>query len=322
MRRALRPIASPVLTLAGFGLLAAGIMLRPSLPAWPAAPFVLPLALLALNLAAAIAVRPALRRGGLGLFHVAMLAVLLLAGWGRLTHFDGRVEVGEGTTLDADQVEVTGEGPWHARHLRELAFRQDAWQVDYAAGLKRGHTRSRVVLPDGGAAVVGDDTPLVIDGYRLYTTPNKGLAVALRWQAGGEAATAGLLHLPSYPFYDYMQENRWRTPDGRTLLVKLRIAQAVPQDAAWTLDPHALHAVLVVDAGEGAHELRAGETLRVGAATLHYDGLAGWMGYRIFYDPTLWPMLVAALTGVLGLAVHFWRRWRPMRRHAAQGATA
>ena len=41
---------------------------------------------------------------------------------------------------------------------------------------------------------------------------------------------------------------------------------------------------------------------------MRYERLTGWMGYRIFYDPTLLPLFVVALLGVLGLAWHLWRR--------------
>jgi cytochrome c biogenesis protein len=202
-----------------------------------------------------------------------------------------------------------------------VRFRQDGIEVDYAAGMKRAHTRSRVRLPDGSLQVVGDDTPLLLEGYRFYTTPSKGLAVALQWQGAGEPV-AGLLHLPPYPFYDYMQENRWTAPDGRALRFRLKPDRELPLDRAWTLDPHAFEATLLVEAPDGRHELRPGESLRVGDATLRFDGIVGWMGYRIFHDPTLLPMLAAALVGVLGLGWHLWRSWRPRRERLAEGVTA
>ena len=42
--------------------------------------------------------------------------------------------------------------------------------------------------------MVGDDTPLVLDGYRLYTTSNKGFAPLLTWQQNGAPAVHGVLH--------------------------------------------------------------------------------------------------------------------------------
>lgn len=304
-----RTLASSHMTMAGFALLALGVLATHNRPGAPAAAMSLPLALLALNLAAALCLRPALRQGGLGLFHTALLALLLLAGVGRLTHFDGRVEVAQDTLLDAAQIELTGSGPWHGDGWRRLQFRQGGYEVDYAAGMKRSHTRSQVWLgADVQAAVVGDDTPLIIDGYRFYTTHNKGLAPHLRWQADGGAAVQGVLHMPAYPLFDWKQENRWTAPDGRELKFWLRIERALPEGQAWTLDPHTLPTVLVVEVGGVRHELKPGEFVRLGNTTLTYERLTGWMGYRIFYDPTLTPMLSAALLAVLGLAWHLWRR--------------
>lgn len=316
-------LASSRLTLVGFALLGAGVLATYSKPDASAAPMVLPLALLALNLAAALAVRPELRRGGLGLFHAALLALLLLVATGRMTHFDGRVEVAEGAMLDPDRIEVTGSGPWHGDRWRRLQFRQGPYQVDYAAGVKRARTRSSVWPVDdqngaqngaqtgaqsGVPDLVGDDTPLVLDGYRFYTTHNKGLAPMLTWQPAGGAAVQGVLHMPSYPLFDYQQENRWTAPDGTALRFWLRIEQPLPEHVAWTLDPHTLPAVLVVEAGGVRSELKPGDSVALRGATLRYDRLTGWMGYRIFYDPTLLPLFVVALLGVLGLAWHLWKR--------------
>lgn len=309
--RFVRGAASPRLTLAGFALLAAGALAALQWPAASVPAIVLPLVLLALNLAAALAVRPALRRGGLGLFHFALLALLLLAGVGRMARFDGRVEVTEGTLLDPSHIEVGASGPWHGAGWRRLQFRQGPYDVAYAAGVKRARTRSHVRLgesPDAPLQVVGDDTPLVLDGYRFYTTHNKGLAPLLTWQPERGAALQGAVHLPAYPLFDWKQENRWTAPDGTPLRFWLRIERALPEDAAWTLDPHDVPALLVVEAEGVRHELRPGDSLILPHARLRYERLIGWMGYRIFYDPTLMPMLAAALVGVAGLAWHLWRR--------------
>jgi hypothetical protein len=170
MTRLLSGLSSPALTIAGFALLALVLLAGVAPEAWPAAPVVLCLAVLALNLAAAMATRPRLRRGGLGLFHLALLVLLLLAGWGRLTHLDGRIEIGEGAAFDPAQISARRTGRWHADRLGAVHFTQGRIQVDYAPGLKRGHTRSEAVLPEGTVQVVGDDTPLVLEGYRFYTT--------------------------------------------------------------------------------------------------------------------------------------------------------
>jgi cytochrome c biogenesis protein len=325
MKRSMQRLASPRLTLAGFGLLAAAILLTHDRADAPALAIAGPLGLLALNLAAALALRPALRRGGLGLFHVALLALLLLVGAGRLTHFDARVEVAEATLLDPAQIEVTGRGPWHGDGWRRLQFRQGAYEVAYAAGMKRSHTRSLVrpgAKGEGAEQTVGDDTPLVIDGYRFYTTHNKGLAPVLTWRAPSGDVQQGALHMPAYPLYDWKQENAWTAPDGTALRFWLRIESPLPERAAWTLDPRALATVLVVEAPGLRRELRPGESVAIGSATLRYERLSGWMGYRIFYDPTLLPMLVVCLLGVAGLGWHLWRRGVGIGAALHEGAIA
>jgi hypothetical protein len=309
MNSALHRIASTRLTLAGFALLAAGTLAGPQDPRLALAAIVAPLALLGVNLAAAIALRPALRRGGLGLFHVAMLVFLLLAGWGRLTHLDARIEVAEEGFYDPAQLAVTGQGPWHGDGWRHLQFRQGSWEVDYAPGVRRRHTRSTLWLPGEDAPrVVGDDTPLAIAGYRFYTTHNKGFAPLLSWQQDGMEPLRGVLHMPSYPLFDWKQENTWTAPDGTALRFHLRIEQPLDESRTWTLSPRDVPAVLVVEAGGVRRELRPGEALRLPQGELRYERLLGWMGYRVFYDPTLMPLLVVALTGIAGLAWHLWRR--------------
>ncbi len=319
----LRTLASNRLMMAGFALLAAGTVASYKLPGVPAAALVAPLALLAVNLLAAIAVRPALRRGGLGVFHVALLALLLLAGWGRLVHLDARVEVTEGTVLDPAQVEVTRQGPWHGDAWRRLGFQQGAWEVDYAPRMWRTHTRSQVWLPgERTPLVVGDDTPLVLDGYRFYTTSNKGFAPVLGWQVPGQEPLVGVLHMPSYPAMDWKQEQAWTAPDGRELRLRLRVQAPAPHDAPWTLAPQATPATLLVTLDGQQHELRPGDAVQLPGATLRFERLHGWMGYKIFYDPTLIPMLVVALAGVAGLAWHLWRRFGALAPAPAEGVPA
>ena len=309
MRSIGRPLASTRLTMAGFALLAAGTLASYNVPEAPAAFMVVPLALLALNLAAAIALRRPLRTGGLGVFHIAMLVCLVLVGWGRLSHMDGRVEVTEGTPLDPAQVEVTGAGPWNNEAWRRAAFLQGPWEVDYAPGVRRGRTRSEIWLPgEATPRTVGDDTPLVLDGYRFYTTSNKGFAPVLGWQRDGEEPILGALHMPSYPVNEWNQHNTWTAPDGQVYKFWLRIGQALPETTAWTLAARTVPSVLVVEAHGQRHELRPGESIRLQGASLRYERLTGWMGYRIFHDPTLLPLLGIALLGIAALGWHLWGR--------------
>ncbi|MFM2058528.1 MAG: hypothetical protein RLY71_2913 [Pseudomonadota bacterium] len=317
LRRALARLGAPWFTLAGFALLALGLL------AWrvdvrvPQAAVVVPLALLAFNLAAAMVLRPALRRGGLGLFHAALLALLLLAGWGRLNHFDAHVEVASGTPLDVAQLQIDSQGPLHQLDPTVLQFEQGPIRIDYAPGLNRGHTHSQVQRTDAFGRVqtltVGDDQPLQLGRYRLYTSPNKGHAVLLSWQGAGMAEPlSGVLHFPSYPLLDWRQQNEWTAPDGQRWRVRLQPDQPVPNAAAWTFAPDQAGATLVIepDGGPGgsavgpSRALRPGESVVLGGTRIGYVRLTGWMGYRVFHDPTLGLLLWVALAGVAGLGWH------------------
>lgn len=309
MRQLLRALGSSRLMIAGFGLVAAGTLASYNLADAPPGLVVAPLALVTLNLAAAIVLRPALRRGGLGMFHLCLLALLLLAGAGRLFHFDARVEIPEGGILLPELIEVTGKGPLHGDGWRGIAFQQGSWQVDYLPGVKRTNTRSQVWLAgDAAPRVVGDDTPLVLEGYRFYTTHNKGFAPLLTWMPERGQAVQGVLHMPSYPLFEWKQENRWRAPDGREVRFWLRVERPLSEAVAWTLDPHDVPTVLVAEVDGRRQELAPGDALQLPGATLRYERLAGWMGYKIFYDPTLIPMLLVSVLGVLGLGWHLWGR--------------
>lgn len=306
-----RLLASTRLTMAGFLLLAGGVIAGQQLPGPGAWLIAGPLTLLAVNLAAALAWRARLRRGGLGLFHVCLLACMLLIAWGRLTHLDGRLSIADGQEFDSGALEMTAQGPWHGDGMRRIAFRQGPFTVTYAPGVRREHTRSLVAVGAGTAAawqVIGDDTPLKIDGYRFYTTSNKGFAPVLTWTRPGAAPVTGAVMLPSYPVNHWQQAHEWQAPGGGAWKFWLQLPE-VPENTAWVLDPARTEgAVLVAESGGHRFELRPGEEIRSERGTLRYQWLSGWIGYRIFYDPTILPLLALSILGVAGLAWHLWAR--------------
>lgn len=311
-------VGSTRTALAAFGLVAAALVavdLFPDAPTWVIAA---PLSLAVVNLATAIATNERLRRGALCVFHAALLALMVAAGIGRLARFEGRVEVAEGAALDVKAVEATVRGPLHRFSLPDAAFVQGPIHVDYRPGIRRAHTRSVVSVADAPARieVVGDDLPLHVNGYRLYTTHNKGFAPILTWRPRDGAAATGALHLPSYPLFDWQQETRWQPPGGGELRLFLRLDEPLAEDRAWILEPSAARGVLVVHAREGSRELRPGDEVELGGGTLRFERLAGWMGYRIYHDPALPWLLVFAVTAAAGLASHLWRRPLPAPRAA------
>jgi cytochrome c biogenesis protein ResB len=56
-------------------------------------------------------------------------------------------------------------------------------------------------------------------------------------------------------------------------------------------------------------ELRPGESVTVPEGVLVYEGLTAWMGYKVFYDPTLPWLLASATLAIAALAAFFWRRF-------------
>jgi cytochrome c biogenesis protein len=309
MMRVLLPAASPKLTLILIAALGATVLAAYD-HAWPVA---LALALLALNLAAAILVNPVFRaQMPLLVFHLALLAIVALAAAGRLTYLKGRVELSTGETFSGE-LGHREAGPLHRSRLAEIPFTNHGFSISYSPGLNRNQTHNRVSWVDAGGAraeVIGDQLPLTLKGYRFYTSPNKGFAPVVTWRAPGGVLHRGSIHLPSYPAYDYKQAQEWTPPQSdASLWLMLDIEEKLidPQRASEFRLP-ARHA-LIVRAGESRAVLEPGERIAVAGGSLAYEGLTTWMGYNVFYDWTLPWLLAAGLLAVVSLAWHFWRKF-------------
>jgi cytochrome c biogenesis protein len=286
------------------------------------------LALLSAQLLLALVVHPALRRqAGLLVLHLGLLALVLAAAVGRLMALDGRFELTEGVPFEPVLLEAQA-GPWHRDGLARLQFRHAGFDIDYAPGRKRGPTRNRVEWTDTDGrpqrAVIGDHRPLVLGGYRLYTSPNKGFAPVLTWQPDGGTPQTGAIHLPSYPAHELKQSQDWTLPDGRTVWVHLPIAEALidPTGPAQFKLPTQRTLVLRLGGPDGERrlELAPGESADIGGGRVTYRELRSWMGYRVAYDPSLPWLLAAALLAVAGLAAHYAQRFVAERRRARAGA--
>lgn len=303
MSRLTHLLASTRTTLAGFALLAAAVIGMQYVPQ-SQAPMLAAFALLAVNLAAALATRARLRRDhGLLLLHVALLALLILAGVGRLGRFEARVEVVDGQSLADARIEVLLRGPLYDEAWRDLDFLQGGYTVDYFEGLNRGETRSQVRL-HGEARVVGDEEALVLDGHRFYTTHNKGFAALLAWTDARGVVQRGAVHMPGYPRHGLDQSNRLALPGAPVMRLSLDLDAPFEPARAWRLDSRSTRAGLRVEVDGATHELAPGEHLDLPGGRLHYEGLRGWMGYWVFHDPMLAWMALAAALALAGLAWH------------------
>src|SRR3569832_204539 len=223
MNGVLRPLASLRLTLVGMLLLAFGAALSYNNPATTSVwVLVVPMSLLAVNLLAAIITNP----------HIELL---------------------QDTAFASAELFDDSRGPWHSGHLDQVQFVQGPYTVDYAPGMVRGLTRSQVQVPDGRggweAKVVGDDRPLIMEGYRFYTSFNKGFAPILTWIPDQGAPQTGAVHMPSYPLFDYKQNKNRTPPDSPEIKFWLRLTTGMDEKAAWILDGSKARGVLVVFSG-------------------------------------------------------------------------
>ena len=314
MRRAVKRLGSVRLAFLGMIALAVGAALSYGNPQdtsiWV---LVVPLAVLSVNLAAAIATNPRIyRRKGLLVFHVSLLAVIVGAAVGRLTFFEGRIEMLEGNPFSVEDVIDVRHGIFHRNRLSEVVFVQGGYTVQYRPGLNRGLTHSHLLVSEDGrwqTRIVGDDRPLVVGGYRFYTTFNKGFAPLLTWEPEQGEAVSGAIHMPSYPLFEHRQDNRWTPPGGKEIKFWLRLDTGLDREKAWVLDGRKAKAVLVVNENGRRAELLPGQSVRLEGGTLRFERLLTWMGYKIFYDPTLYWMFGFSMLAVAGLFSHYWRKF-------------
>ena len=67
---------------------------------------------------------------------------------------------------------------------------------------------------------------------------------------------------------------------------------------------------MVLVLGDGVRsELREGEAVPVGGGFVRLEKLSMWMGYRVFYEPTLPWLFATSLLTVAALAWWFWSRF-------------
>lgn len=314
LKRLLPALSSLKLTLAIFVLLAATILAvyRGALASgWVLA---LPLGLLSLNILCAVATKPVFRRqGALLVFHLALVAIVALAALGRLTYLKGQLELSAGERF-AGVLTQTESGPWHASRLDQVVFTNHGYTIEYQPGIKRDRTRNIVSWPDESGhekrAVIGDQQPLALHGYRFYTSFNKGFAPVFIWHPREGGRQRGTIHLPSYPLHEYGQAIEWTPPGARTSLwVMLQFDEVLlnPERVSTFRVPE--RHLLVVRTGSERHELKPGGRLALPDGVLAYDGLSTWMGYNVFYDWTMPWLLAACLLAVASLGVHFWRKF-------------
>jgi hypothetical protein len=284
---------------------------------------VVPLALIVINLLAALVTNRSFRaQTGLLVFHVGLLLVFACIGLTVLLRFDGHVEVLQGAAFDPAQVETVEQGRWHDNRLGHLEFYQGEVRINYLPGLNRQDTHSTIEYRASSGELrrmtIGDARTATIDGYRVAATFNKGFAILLQWAGEDGDEILGAVHMPSFPEFDWKQVTTWTTPAGQELELELDFNVPVSSDTeAWTFGATSMpYTLRVAGAGEPPRVLREGDWARLeGGAVLVVD-LRTWMAYQIEYLPFLPWMFVAAMLAIIGLAMHFARRYVPAPANA------
>lgn len=273
---------------------------------------VMPFCVLAVNLTAALATNRRFRRqSGLMIFHACLLAVLILVGVGWLTALQARFEITEGQEFSKELLKIESAGPWHPfDRLSKVHFVQGPFEVQYDPGLIRRRTLTNV-RQQSKTVRFGDNIPLRLHGYSFYSTSNKGYSVVMTWTGKGGASATGAINMPSYPVYDWKQEKSWTTPGGNTINLKLALPDAVSLNRQWVLDSRQAGGVLVLEQNGRVEELKQGESVSFPGGSLRFEAIRMWIGYTVFFDPTLPWLFALSVVGVGGLGWHFWAKFSP-----------
>lgn len=280
-----------------------------------------PFVLLVVNLVAAILSNARFRADlPLLVFHLALLALVALLALARLTYLDGRATLSRGTVFDGT-MEREQRGPLHRGRLRDLRFANEGVAARYS---EQGHytgTFNRVRWQDAGGrwhrAEIGDDRPLIVEGYRIYATVHRGLAPLFRWEPAKGEAEMGSVQLEDHRQADLPPSAAWRLPGGPEVWVQLDFTPLPKPLGGKQEDLGAAeleHALVMRAAGE-RRIVRAGDTVEFPEGRLTYVRLDSWMSYRFVYDPTIPWMIATVLVGVASLVWFYMVRvWsKPMR---------
>ncbi|MEH6470948.1 MAG: cytochrome c biogenesis protein ResB [Halopseudomonas sp.] len=273
-----------------------------------------PLAMLSFNLIAAIITNPSFRaQPALLLFHIALLAIALLIGIGQLMNMKGWTEVAVGAVYDGS-VNEPRAGLLHPWHIEELRFINVGFEIDYAPGPSRRHTSNQIRWQNSEGeeqmAVIGDQVPLLLQGYRFYTSFNKGFAPKFLWRDAQGQVLNGVVHLPAWPEHEFNQSTEW-TPAGskQMLWMQLEFDDPILSEDSPSRFRLPKTYQLVVRVDEQRVVLQPGDELQLSDGVLVFLGLTTWMGYSIFYDPTRHWLLAACLLAVVSIAWHFWNKY-------------
>ncbi|HEY0721135.1 MAG TPA: cytochrome c biogenesis protein ResB [Gammaproteobacteria bacterium] len=277
----------------------------------------IPLFLLAANLLAASITSAQFRHQlPLLMFHLSLLLLVLLTAIGRLSALEGETEITVGEEFSARGSSVRS-GPLHRSALDSVKFMLNEFTIQYEPdrdGLSRGATHCRVSWVNNRGetmqGTIGDHLPLILHGYRFYTTHNKGFAPVFLWQPKRGKAQQGSIHLPSYPANEHTQALSWSLPGtDHHLWTQLQFDEVILDLNKSSSFHPPKHHQLIVRVGESRSELVPGMAIELTDGRLIYTELRSWMGFKISSDWTLPWLIAAGIIAAVSLGWHYWRRF-------------
>lgn len=315
-----KSLASPYLTLLFFLLMGAGSLLVTRTDVSPTAAVILPLLLLMINLGASILTYPRFRIDlSLLIFHLALVAFVILLLIARLTYFEGFVNLTSNALFEGNLERVI-KGPFHNDDPQTaLRFTNEGFTENFPDRGKYLATYNRVRWWDeaGNSHVVdiGDDRPLILKGYRIYTTKTRGFAPMFMWEPLSGTIEMGMVQLRDSGLGGFTPDSGWMLPMGPEMWAMVEpdvsIESPPPNSSRANFNAETLNHKLVIRIAENRYELQKGASIDIPEGKLTYTGLRSWMGYRIVYDPTI-PWLISTI--IIAVGALGWFYWKLFRR--------
>jgi hypothetical protein len=305
IRRTIEIMASPWWMLAFFAFALVAALVAIHRPAWITPAWSVPLALFTVSLLSAILIRPRFRRDWslLGL-HLGLLVLVLAVFVSRMTYFDGAVTLVVGEEFGG-RLQVDRRGPLHSDGSPELRFANEGFAETFVVGHRWPTTEARVSWSDQsgrqGEAVIDNDRPLLLEGYRIFPTFNRGYAPIFEWRPAGAGAEIGAVQLRAGSGFSVAME--WQLPKAEP--PPLSSGERREALGSATL-PHRL----VLRTENERTAMQPGDEIALNGGSLKYLRLGAWMGYRVVYDSTLYWMISAAMVAVACMVFYYGRLLR------------
>lgn len=278
---------------------------------------------MSVNLLASVATRwsPFTKKPALLLFHLALVAMIVLGAVGRLLYFEGSTAVveRERTTLAVPDSASGRFVPDRVSGARAALYELD---TSYFRADDMERTRALIGLYRGEEEVLRGDVlpnePLVDGGLRVYLNRTRGYGAVFWLEREGAPPEQGVIYFPEYVRHPEGQEQQLWLP-GTSETLSCRLAGTLPYTAEgpWSLKVAADEAVWVRLPGSAdATRLGPGEAMGTPWGRLRLDSVRRYAVLTAVYDPAEPWIVGLAMFQACALGWHFLARGKRDRRAA------